>query len=243
MRRAVVVGALGLLVGCGLVPQQSPPQEANIPPPAASPTPPTIAQAYAMCVAKISEQPQYAGLVAHGVFADASQLTLGQMADTSYISPQDAHAALSAQQDIQPCRQQVETSLAANAPAFSALFVLEYEADDRNAVALITRKETWGEYDEMRQHIQALAHSDAGSIAEHLQEQALQQEAVNAQQADAQAQAASARAQQESAEAQQRETRIRFWSSLAHLGDRPQSNVSCTSSPFAGSVSTNCHSW
>lgn len=208
MRRAVVVGALGLLVGCVK----------------AGPNINQISDVYDQCVMMFSGAPEYSSLTDHGVFTAPNQLTLAQVGDPTFISDQDMQAALDAQRAVQPCRQNTLTELQRLSPALANLFSLEYEVDDNNALALIKRQQTWGQYDENRQHIAYLAAQDAASIENQMQ------------------------MQQEQEDASSSAHWATFGARLQALGNsmqqRPQNDVSCTSNGMTpGMVTTNCNSY
>lgn len=199
MKRGIMLVALGLLAGC------------------ATPSTSQVGEAYNKCIAQVSVTPEFASLVAHGVFNDPSQLTLAQLGDTSYMTYAESVAADDAQKAVQPCRQSALAGLQNQAPALANLFALEYEVDDNNALALIQRRQTWGQYDENRQHIAYLASIDANNIRNQMQVQ----------------------------QAQEDEAHAANWAAISNAlranSERTQNSVSCTSDGMMpGFVNTNC---
>lgn len=83
---------------------------------------------------------------------DPRDITLAQLADTSLTTPGEISAILVLHPRLQQCQKQVLDDLMNATPSLVPILAAEYVKGEDNTLALIQRKETWGEFSKRGGH-------------------------------------------------------------------------------------------
>jgi len=101
------------------------------------------------CVMAVYDAPDAAPLRPH-MPADPRDVTLAQLADTSLATLQDISAILAVHARLQQCQREALDGLANATPSLVPILTAEYVRGMDNTLALIQRKETWGDFSKRR---------------------------------------------------------------------------------------------
>lgn len=78
-------------------------------------------------------------------------VTLAELGDASYVTPEQVAALSDYHQAMQPCRSAIVQAYLGFAPGMSNLLAEMFEGNDRRVLDLIQKKTTWGEYNKSAQ--------------------------------------------------------------------------------------------
>lgn len=139
-----------------------------------------MVQATKACALSVYDSPEVAPVRAKTP-NDANDVTLAQLSDPAYATTVEIAAVEAANARIKPCQQAFLERLRQLAPSYVPIFVKSIRDGDDEALLLVQRKITWGEYNRRRRDLvvagsQSLAEEDRRSAAN---EQARQQALTN----------------------------------------------------------------
>ena len=101
------------------------------------------------CLTAIYNSPETAPLRPH-VAIDPRDTTLAQLADTSLATPEEISAVLVLHPRLQECQKAALDGLTNTTPSLVPILAAEYVKGEDNTLALIQRKETWGDFSKRR---------------------------------------------------------------------------------------------
>jgi hypothetical protein len=78
--------------------------------------------------------------------ANPVNASLAQLANTNYVSPEEAQLILANHPKLQACRQQFISELSQATPTLAPIFVKAITATDNSTVELLQKKLRWGEF-------------------------------------------------------------------------------------------------
>lgn len=104
----------------------------------------TITEAKA-CSHAVFDAPESAPIRARRPF-DIRDATLQQLNDGSFASNDEIKAIYATYPKLQACRRSAVDALAPVTPTVVPIFSESFHADDENLLALVNRKQTWGQY-------------------------------------------------------------------------------------------------
>jgi hypothetical protein len=97
------------------------------------------------CAAAVYNSAEFSPLRAH-IPLSITDATLEQLSDTSLASPEEIHAIFVSHPRLQECRKTALTALAQTEPSVVPILTASYNKNEDNLLALIQRKQNWGEY-------------------------------------------------------------------------------------------------
>ncbi len=101
------------------------------------------------CLTAIYDSPEAALLRPH-MTIDPRDTTLAQLADTSVATPEEISKILILHPRLQQCQRAALDGLMNTTPSVVPILAAAYARGDDNTLALIQRKETWGEFSKRR---------------------------------------------------------------------------------------------
>jgi hypothetical protein len=119
------------------------------------------------CVTAIYASPEAAPLRPHLAI---DQITLAQLADTSLATPEEISAILFLYPRLQQCQKQMLDDLTNATPSLVPILAAEYVKGEDNTLALIQRKETWGEFSKRRRDIALAATAELQGEGQRIKE-------------------------------------------------------------------------
>jgi hypothetical protein len=143
---------------------------------------------FGACGAAIYNAPESAPIRAH-IPLNLNDVTLQQLSDPSYATPEETQVMFSTHPKIQLCRKSFLAKLTQAEPAVVPIRIASFNKSDDNRIAVAQRKITWGEYIHRMRDLSAetqaaLLEADARVVAglqqEHQAEVAQRQRAAEA---------------------------------------------------------------
>jgi hypothetical protein len=189
------------------------------------------------CNAAAYNSPQFSILRPH-LPAKTSDITLGQLADTSFATPEEAQAILAVHPKFQECRKSLVANLAQAEPSLVPILVASFNKRDDDLLALIQRKTSWGDF--VRKIRDGAAETQAALAAED-------QRVVGGLQEENEAELAQRQHAAEVlatwAQTQEMINALSHPAPQATIYAAPQTSpsINCLSTPVGSMVQTNCH--
>jgi hypothetical protein len=100
---------------------------------------------FSACGVAIYNAPESAPIRAH-IPLNLNDVTLQQLSDPSYATPEEAQVIFANHQNLQICRKAFLSKLSVAEPAVVPIRIASFNKSDDNRIALAQRKITWGEY-------------------------------------------------------------------------------------------------
>lgn len=97
------------------------------------------------CTMAVYNAPETAPIRVH-IPPNINDLTLQQLSDVSFATPEEAQIVLFNHPKIHACRKEFIASLTQSEPSLVPILVASYNKSDDDKIALTQRKISWGEY-------------------------------------------------------------------------------------------------